>query len=43
MVRDRHDPEAASLQRRTDTAMMLSAIEDGGIATRTKKTDVDTP
>ena len=28
MVADRHDPEAAALQRRTDTAQVLSAIED---------------
>jgi uncharacterized membrane protein len=26
MVKDRHDPEAASLQQRTDTAQVLSAL-----------------
>jgi hypothetical protein len=26
MVKDRHDPEAASLQQRTDTAQMLAAL-----------------
>lgn len=33
MVRDRHNPDAASLQRHTDTAGMLSAIKYGGVAT----------
>jgi uncharacterized membrane protein len=28
MVRDRHDPEAAELQQPTDTAQVLSALED---------------
>jgi uncharacterized membrane protein len=32
MVRDRHDPESASLLVRTDTAQMLSALEDVGAA-----------
>ncbi len=31
MVRDRHDAEAMALQRRTDTAQMLSALEDVGV------------
>ena len=36
MVRDRHDPEAAVLQQRTDTAQVLSAIEDLGVANEIK-------
>jgi uncharacterized membrane protein len=36
MVRDRHDPEAAVLQQRTDTAQVLSAIEDFGVANEVK-------
>jgi len=31
MVRDRHDPEAAGLQQRTDTAQVLSALADVGV------------
>jgi uncharacterized membrane protein len=31
MVRDRHDPEAAVLQQRTDTAQVLSALADVGV------------
>jgi uncharacterized membrane protein len=30
MVKDRHDPEAAALQQRTDTAQVLVALEDVG-------------
>lgn len=30
MVKDRHDPEAAVLQQRTDTAQVLSALADVG-------------
>jgi uncharacterized membrane protein len=41
MVRDRHDPEAASLQARTDTAQMLSALEDVGAARSGKPANVD--
>jgi uncharacterized membrane protein len=37
MVKDRHDPEAASLQQRTDTAQVLSALEDVGAPTMLKK------
>jgi uncharacterized membrane protein len=33
MVADRRDPESEALQRRTDTAQMLSAIEEVGVAT----------
>jgi uncharacterized membrane protein len=36
MVADRHDPEAAALQRRTDTTQMLSAIEDVAVTSRAK-------
>jgi len=36
MVADRHDPEAATLQRRTDTAQILSAIEEVGVKGRAK-------
>jgi len=36
MVADRHDPEVAALQRRTDTTEMLTAIEDVGVADRGK-------
>ena len=32
MVRDRYDPEAAVLQQRTDTAQVLSALADLGVA-----------
>jgi len=31
MVRDRHDPEAAVLQQRTDTTQVLSALADVGV------------
>lgn len=31
MVKDRHDPEAAALQERTDAAHVLSALESGGV------------
>jgi uncharacterized membrane protein len=41
MVRDRHDPEAASLQARTDTAQMLSALEDVGAARSGKPANAD--
>jgi len=30
MVKDRHDPEAAALQQRTDTAQVLVALEQAG-------------
>jgi uncharacterized membrane protein len=30
MVKDRHDPEAAALQQRTDTAQVLVALENAG-------------
>jgi uncharacterized membrane protein len=36
MVRNRHDPEAAVLQQRTDTAQVLSALEEVGVATESK-------
>jgi uncharacterized membrane protein len=36
MVKNRHDPEASVLQQRTDTAQVLSALEDVGVATDTK-------
>jgi uncharacterized membrane protein len=31
MVRDRHDPEALAMQQPTDTAKVLSALEDRGV------------
>jgi hypothetical protein len=31
MVRNRHDPEAAVLQQRTDTAQVLSALANVGV------------
>jgi uncharacterized membrane protein len=31
MVRDRHDPQAAAMQRPADTAEVLSAIKEGGL------------
>jgi uncharacterized membrane protein len=30
MVENRHDPEAAALQQRTDTAQILSALQNDG-------------
>jgi uncharacterized membrane protein len=39
MVVDRHDPEAAAMQRRTDTTQMLSAIEEVAAASRGKGID----
>jgi len=30
MVKDRHDPEAAALQQRTDTEQVLVALENAG-------------
>jgi uncharacterized membrane protein len=41
MVRDRHDPEAASLLVRTDAAQVLSALEDVGAVRRGKGTSDD--
>jgi uncharacterized membrane protein len=31
MVRDRHDPQSAALQERTDTAQVVSKLEEGGL------------
>jgi uncharacterized membrane protein len=36
MVKNRHDPEAAELQMRTDTAKVLSALEEVGVASEGK-------
>jgi uncharacterized membrane protein len=38
MVKDRHDPEAAELQLRTDTAQVLSALQEVGVASEGKGT-----
>jgi uncharacterized membrane protein len=43
MVKDRQDPEAASLQRRTDTTQVLSALANVGEATVGKKGSSDAP
>jgi uncharacterized membrane protein len=43
MVKDRHDPEAASLQQRTDTAQMLSALANVDAAIVGKKASADEP
>jgi len=37
MVRDRHDPQAASMQQRADTAQMVSALEDVGLTSESPK------
>jgi uncharacterized membrane protein len=36
MVKNRHDPEAAELQMRTDTAQVLSALQEVGVASEGK-------
>jgi uncharacterized membrane protein len=41
VVRSRHDPQAASLQARTDTAKVLSALKEVGAAHRGKETSTD--
>lgn len=43
MVKDRHDPEAAALQQRTDTAQVLSALDDVGIGSNGRKADIGEP
>ena len=43
MVKDRHDPEAASLQQRTDTAQMLCALANVDAAIVGKKASADEP
>lgn len=43
MVKDRHDPEAVSLQQRTDTAQVLSALEDVGVGRGGKKAGAAKP
>jgi uncharacterized membrane protein len=43
MVKDRHDPEAASLQQRTDTAQVLSALANVDAAIVGKKASADEP
>jgi uncharacterized membrane protein len=37
MVQDRHDPQANAMQQRADTARVVSAIEDVGLADRSPK------
>jgi len=43
MVRDRHDPEAAVLQQRTDTQQVLSALEEVGVANEPKTASLIRP
>jgi uncharacterized membrane protein len=43
MVKDRHDPESASLQRRTDTAQVLSALKDVGVVSDWEKFNTRKP
>jgi len=43
MVKNRHDPQATVLQEATDTAQVLSAIEQGGLTTEAGQKKRDTP
>ena len=43
MVKDRHDPEAAALQQRTETSRVLSALESGGVGNDGKQTGKTQP
>jgi uncharacterized membrane protein len=43
MVKDRHDPEAVALQQRTDTSLVLSALESGGVGNDGRQTGKTQP
>jgi uncharacterized membrane protein len=43
MVKDRHDPEAVSLQRHADAAQVLAALEDVGVGSGGRKADAVKP
>jgi uncharacterized membrane protein len=43
MVKDRHDPESVSLQRRTDAAQVLSALKDVGVVSDWEKFNARKP